>query len=216
MNFALKLWNWIFNRSPQNAAKPNTAIPLSQDPFGVASSHDDIPIETYSENQFIQDSTVKVGWEEYTFRTSEGHLIRTRNNFALRLGCGHIVRQQQAIEQPDRRIRGIAGTCFYCRQELLKAISRGEISPFEAESLWLVCSECGKITVSGHLCCPKHYTTIINPAGTAIYLGPEDVKEQKRQQLTISFLGRILDLFLQEEPEEEKPDKRKPNDVTGK
>jgi hypothetical protein len=207
-SFASKLWNWLINRSPRNAAQPNPTAPSDQQASGQASAYNNRPFETYIETQSIQGFQTKVGWQESGVKTPDGELFRSRETFALTLGCGHIVNQQQQADQQDRHVRGIAGICFYCQQELLKALIRGEITPFDAERLSLVCSDCGKITISGQLCCPKHYTAIANPDGTVIYLGPEDVKEQERKQLTIRFFGPILDLFLEGEPETEKPNTR--------
>jgi len=204
-NFASKLWRWLVNRSPRDAAKPNVTSQSGQDVSTEPSSHNDNPFETYTENQYIQGMGVKVGWEEAGIRTHEGQLFRTRDNFALPIGCSHIVRQQQSVDQPDRHIRGIAGICFYCQQELLKALRRGEITPFDADRLSLVCSDCGKITVSGQLCCPKHYARLTGPDGIEVYLSPDDIKKQEQNQLIAKVLGPVLDLFLEEQQPKQQP-----------
>lgn len=204
-NFASKFWNWLVNRSPQNAASPTPTAPPGQQPSGQASVHSSRPFETYIETQSIQGFFTKVGWQESCVKTPDGELFRTRDNFALPIGCGHIARQQQPVDQPDRHIRGIAGICFYCQQDILKALSRGEITPFDAERLSLVCSDCGKVTVSGQLCCPKHYARLIGPDGSEVYLGPDDIKKQDQNRLIAKMLGPILDLFLEEGQTTEQP-----------
>jgi len=199
MNFASKLWNWLINRSPRDASNPN---PMAQSNQGAAEqlpSTSTSPFETYMEIQGIQGFVTKVGWQETGVKTPDGELFRTRENSALVLGCGHIARQQQAVEQQDRHVRGIAGICFYCQEELLKSLRRNEITVHDFERLSLVCSDCGKITVSGQLCCPKHYARIAGPDGIELYFGPDDIKKQEQNQLISKLLGPVLDLFLEED-----------------
>jgi hypothetical protein len=204
-NFASKLWNWLINRSPRNATQSDPTVQMDQQTTELVPACNNRPFETYIETDSIQGFVTKVGWQESGVRTPDGELFRTRENFALPLGCGHIARQQQAVDQQDQHIRGIAGICYYCQQELLKALSRGEITPFDAERLSLVCSDCGKITVSGQLCCPKHYARLAGPAGAEVYLGPEDIKKQEQNRLTSKMLGPILGLFLEEGSTAEQP-----------
>lgn len=99
-------------------------------------------------------------------------------------------------------MRGIAGKCFYCDAEYQKLSQKGQISPFDAERLSLVCADCGKITLSGQLCCPKHYTAVLNPDGTTTYLSPEDTEEQNRQNTIKNILGSMAQLFGKETSEQ--------------
>jgi hypothetical protein len=199
-NFASKLWTWIFNRSPQQASNPKPVMPPDE-PINYSHCEFDNQFESYSETQSIQGFISKLGWQETGARTPDGKLFRNHDSLALPIGCGHIVMQQQAVDQQDRHIRGIAGICFYCQQELIKASSRGEISLFDAERLSLVCSDCGKITVSGHLCCPKHYASVKGPDGKDVYLGPNEIKKQEQSQITARVLGPLLDLFSEDQPQ---------------
>jgi len=130
-----------------------------------------------------------------------GQLIRAHNKLSILLGCYHIVAQFQALDQEDRHIRGIAGKCFYCDQEVQELLQKGQITVFDAERLALVCTDCGKITNSGQLCCPKHYTAVSNPDGTTTYLSPEDAEEQNRQKTTKTILSSIELLFGQNSQE---------------
>lgn len=212
-NFASKLWTWLWNRSPQNAAQPNPTAPSDQQPSGQDSASSVRPFETYIETQSIQGFFTKVGRQESGVKSPDGELLRTCDNSAVPIGCNHIVSQQQSVDQPDRHIRGIAGICFYCQQELLKALSRGEITPFDAERLSLVCSDCGKITVSGQLCCPKHYARLIGPDGTEVYLGPDDIKKQEQSRIVAKVLRPVLDLFLEEQQPKEQPQQQEKNNV---
>lgn len=213
INFASKFWGWLWNRSPQNAAQPNPTSPFEQQASGQASAFSNRPFETYIEIQSIQGFVTKVGWQESGIKTPDGGLFRTRENFALPIGCGHIVNQQQQEDQENRHVRGIAGICFYCQQELLKALSRGEITPFDAERLSLVCSDCGKITVSGQLCCPKHYARLTGPDGSEVYLSPDDMKKQEQSQMVAKVLRPVLDLFLEEQQPKEQPQQQEKTNV---
>ena len=200
--FASKFWGWLWNRSPRNAAQPNPTVLSDQQGYGPPSAYNSRPFETYIETQSIQGFQTRVGWHESGIKTPDGELFRTREDSALLLGCGHIVRQQQAVDQQDRHIRGIAGICSYCFADLQKSLARGDITPFDFERLSLVCSDCGKITVSGQLCCPKHYTRLVEPNGSEVYLGPSDMKRQEQHRLVSKVLGPVLDLFLEEQPKE--------------
>lgn len=212
-NFASKLWNWLWNRSPHNAAQPNSAAPSDQQPSGQDLASSVRTFETYIETQSIQGFFTKVGWKESGVKTPDDELYRTRDNSALLLGCGHLVGQQQQVDQQDRHIKGIAGICSYCFADMQKSLARGEITPFDAERLSLVCSDCGKIAVSGQLCCPKHYARLIGPDGKEVYLGPDDIKKQEQHRLIAKVLGPVLDLFLEDGPTAEQPKQQEKDNV---
>ena len=201
MKFSLKFWQWVLNRSPQNAAKPNVQsnpidnVGNASIPIGTE------PLETYRKTGFILGSPIKIGFEEGTLRGPGGQLFREHNELSIPIGCGHIVCQIQAVDQQDRHIRGIAGSCFYCAPESQKLLQKGKITALDAERLSLVCTDCGKITISGQLCCPKHYTQVTNPDGTITYLSPEDAEEQDRQNTTKTILNSVALLFGQNSQE---------------
>lgn len=195
--YTFKFWDWVLNRSPKNAAKPNVQsnpidnVGSASIPIGAE------PLETYLEIESILGGPIKIGLEEGSLKGPDGQLIRTSNRASILLGCNHIVAQFQALDQEDRHIRGIAGKCFHCDLEGQELLQKGKITVFDAERLSLVCSDCGKITESGQLCCPKHYTAVSNPDGTTTYLSPEDAEEQDRQNTTKTILSSIALLFGQ-------------------
>ena len=201
LNFILKFWKWFFNRSPQNAATPNVQPKPTEGVDNTAASTGAEPLEQYIETESILDGPIRIGFEEGALRGPNGQLIRTRNRASILLGCHHIVCQVQAVDQQDRHIRGIAGKCFYCDLEGQELLQKGQISLFDAERLSLICTDCGKITLSGQLCCPKHYTAVVNPDGTTAYLSPEDAEEQKRQNTTKTILNSVALLFGQNSQE---------------
>lgn len=170
------LLNWLFKRSPQNAANPQ--VPQNTSP--EIPDPDVNPIESYAETESIIGTSLKVGLVEKAFN-SDGQLVRTHDNLKMIIGCRHLIHKLQATDQKDRHTLGIAGQCVYCVQELEQLRGKGEISDFDAERLSYICTDCAKVTDSGHLCCPKHYKAVSNPDGTKTYLSTEDIKEQKRQ-----------------------------------
>jgi len=207
-NFGQKLWDWLWRRSPQNASNPKPTDQANQDAAEQTPASNGTTFETYSEMQSIQGFFTKVGCQESGIKTPDGRLSRTRENFALPLGCGHIVCQQQPVDMENQHVRGIAGICHYCLEDLQKSLVHGDITPFDFERLSLVCSDCGKITVSGQLCCPKHYVEVKTSDGSTVYLGPEDMKKQEQKRLVSKVLRPIIDLFLEEGSEMEESESK--------
>ena len=201
MNIALKLWNWTFHRSPQNAVQPTVQPHPIQgiDPPTMPAGAQ--PIDQYVETDSILGGPISIGFEQNAAKGPLGELIRARNNSLLLLGCYHVVGQSQATDKEDCHVRGIAGKCFYCELELQLLFNKGEISYLDAERLSLVCTDCGQITSSGKLCCPKHYAIVTSPDGTKTYLDPEDVEKQERQKTVGTILGSLAVLFSDESPE---------------
>ena len=200
-NINLKFWQWLLNRSSQNAAMPNVQ-PNTNDSVGrINIPIDTEPLETYIETGSLLGSLIKIGSEEGALRGPNGQLIRSHNKLSILLGCNHVVTQFQALDKEDRHIRGIAGRCFYCDLEGQELLQKGLITVFDSERLSLVCTDCAKITNSGQLCCPKHYTAVSNPDGTTTYLSPEDAEEQDRQKTTKTILSSIALLFGQNSQE---------------
>ena len=211
-NFSSKFWEWLLKRSPQNAAQPNVQ-PNPIDSVGnINIPICTEPLDTSIETDSILGGPIKIGSEEGALKGPDGQLIRAHNKLSILLGCNHIVAQFQALDQEDRHIRGIAGKCFYCALEVQGLLQKGKITVFDAERLALVCSDCGKITNSGQLCCPKHYTAVPNPDGTTTYLSPEDAEEQNRQNTTKTILSSIALLFGQNSQEIPQENRQEQND----
>jgi len=186
----VKLFNWLFNSSPQNAAKPQVqqhTVPEIPNPAIE-------PIESYAETDSILGSGLKVGLIERASREN-GQLVRTHDNVKAIIGCGHLIHQFQADDQEDKHVAGIAGQCFYCAGELEELREKGKVSDFDAERLSYVCTDCAQITESGKLCCPKHYKAVSNPDGTKAYLSSEDIKDQKRDDCVQLAKNSIAMLF---------------------
>jgi len=199
--YPFTFWEWVLKRSPQNAAKPNVQPnPIdSVDNINIPTGTE--PFETYIETESILGGPIKIGSEEGTLRGPNGQLIRAHNKISILLGCHHSVAQFQALDQEDRHIRGIDGKCYYCDLEVQELLQKGQITVFDAERLSLVCTDCGKITNSGQLCCPRHYTAVSNPDGTKTYLSPEDAEAQNRKNTANTILSTIALLFRQNSQE---------------
>jgi len=176
INIGLNLLNWLFNRSPQNAANPQ--VPQNTPP--EIPDPDIRPIESYAETDSIIGTSLKVGLVEKAFQ-SNGQLVRTHDNLKMVIGCNHLIHQLQAEDQKEKHIVGVAGACVYCEQELQQLLEKGKINQFDAERSSLVCTDCAQVTKSGELCCPKHYKAVSSSDGTKTYLSSEDIKEQKRE-----------------------------------
>jgi RNA polymerase subunit RPABC4/transcription elongation factor Spt4 len=203
MNPAKTIWNWISKRSPQKSAMPY-ADQSSQYADRPAVAQSSEPIEHYFETESIQGSQVRTGLEEFAFKGPGGELIRGRSSSLIIIGCSHLVSR---IQQPSDRkdcTKGIAGRCYYCSIEAGELLSKGLISPFDAERLSLVCTDCARITSSGRLCCPRHYTMAVNPDGTTVYIDPEEALKQKRQQTATTIITGLAGLFAQETPKQDK------------
>jgi len=195
-----KFWGWLLQRSPQNADRPDIQQQAFDTVADVGFPAGAQPIEISSETESLVDSPIKLGSVDAASKGSEGQLIRAHNSLVVILGCGHAVKQSQAADDDERHIRGIAGRCPYCFAEIEELIAKGkvEIMPFDAERLSLVCSDCGKITTSGFLCCPRHYKDVPNPDGTVTYLGPEDAEEQARQNTAKAILSALGSLVSED------------------
>lgn len=196
--FTSRFWHWLFNRSPRNAATPKVQpIPPMTVP-SPGTQDGSCPIETNIRTESIVGLLSKLGVVESASRGPDGQLITAEDKFALILGCGHLVDQVQAVDREGEHIRGIAGQCEYCVRKNQELLSKGKISIFDAERLSLVCSDCGKTTTSGLLCCPKHYREVVNPDGTKSYLDPGQSQQIERQQAIQMPLRFIAGLFGEE------------------
>jgi len=197
-NLYTKLWQWLFIRSPKNAAMPTVPQNTYQENPDTV-----LPFERYTETDSLSGTPFKVGITQQSFETPDGLLARGKDNIAALIGCGHLAYQFQAIDQEDKHIIGIAGQCFYCAQEQQQLFEAGKINQFDATRLSLVCTDCAQITDSGQLCCPKHYAMVPNPDGTKIYLSPEDIENQKRQDTVQMCLSSVALLFSPDNPSKE-------------
>jgi len=193
--FASKLWHWLTDRSPRDAATP-VVQPRSADyapELGIPPASETIEVNV--DTECASGSPIEVGLVEALLRGPGGELVRSKKKVVVVVGCGHPVSQFQAVDEKGRHIRGIAGPCDHCVPHYQEEQSKGRITPFDAARLSLVCSDCGKITSSGRLCCPKHYTAVANPDGTTTYLGPEETNQRQRQDTMRMILGPIIALF---------------------
>jgi len=190
-----KFWQSILNRSPRNAAAPDVQpIPPVSIPSPYV-SESGCPIETNVRTESIGGLFFKLGSTQSASRRPDGHLMTTEDELAQILGCGHKVTQLEAVDRPGEHIRGIAGACECCKAENQRLLSKGKLSILDAERLSLVCSDCGKITTSGLLCCPRHYVAVVKPDGTTTYLDQEQSEQLERQIATTMVLGPLFALF---------------------
>jgi hypothetical protein len=197
-----KLWNWIMTRSPKNASVPNVQYRSA----GYANNSVNRPgaqlIETNVDIQSITGLLSKFGKTDNLFCGPDGELLRINEQVSILLGCGHVVTQLQAAEKKGRRIRGIAGPCYFCLIDYSRLFAKGLISALDAERLSLTCTECGKITTSGYLCCPKHREENGHkPNGEPIYIDTEHAKQIQRQDTMKLALGIVHSLFGQNQQE---------------
>jgi hypothetical protein len=207
--FASKLWHWLTDRSPRNAATP-VVQPRSADyapELGIPPASETIEVNVETECQ--SGSPVEVGEVKSLLKGPDGELVRTKKKMILIVGCNHAVSQFQAVDEKGRHIRGIAGPCYHCASRYQQELSKGRITAFDAARLSLVCSDCGKITSSGLLCCPKHYAAEANPDGTTTYLGPQEINRRQQQDTVRMILGPITSLLgknAQDPPQTQQPE----------
>ena len=209
MSISAKLFGWMVKRSVKNAAHPNPpATPATvnvDDKFGGQQT----PIEFAEERDLIIGTDISLGHQDSVGYGPDGSLVRRHRNMSILCGCGHIVSQLQPVQEEGKApLPGVMGECFYCRLELNEWVQKGLISPFEAQRQSLICSNCAKITLSGKLCCPKHYTVTIDANGNTVYLGPEDqakqqelAEQQARHETVQKILTPFRTLFLGSNPE---------------
>lgn len=216
--FASKLRSWLVARSPKKAAVP-VVEPRRADETGNSPQP---PWAQRIETNVNLESCIgllsKLGAEDSLFRGPDGDLVAVSEHVSILLGCGHVVTQLQAVDEKSRHIRGIAGFCADCLAEYCSLLEEHKISAADAERLSLTCSDCGRITVSGSLRCPKHYSEMIAPDGTSIYIDAEHAKEMKRRNTvgrTLAFIDSLFGEDRQEIPDNEnKEQKNAPNPIS--
>jgi len=197
MSIASKFLNWLYKRSPHNAADPNpSATPYDQDANDIPynKSH---PIETFIDQEAFLGSILNFGIQKGIERDANGQLIRFHKRLSIVCGCGHIVSQLQAENEHGKSPKkGLEGICFFCEQELQKMVKKGKITEIEAQRQSSVCSECARM-VSGVLCCPKHYVEVSDENGNTVYISKNEHDEQGRKKITQKILMPIALLFTE-------------------
>jgi hypothetical protein len=200
------LWKWLYKRSPfnpHNMPVPNPGTGPSPDRTTPARAQ---PLEIGTTRQPIVGSLAEFVSIQSSVRGVEGELATSEVSLAILLGCHHIVSQLQAEDKDGRHIRGIAGRCVYCSQEMQAAIASGQIDPQTADRLSLICTDCAALTASGHLCCPKHRVAVSSPDGKPIYFGPDDIEAQRKHDVMNKVWVPFMFLFGKDPQQPSAPD----------
>ena len=197
-NVAARLWHWILKRSPQNASNPNPT-PIPQPPNAGTPGGGTAPIDISADEEVIWGVDLPFGEQDSAGKGPLGELIKSRKSFSAIGACGHVMSINTREEQPKQHIRTIAGICYYCKNELSELLSKGLISPIDAQRLSLVCNECARTTVSGKLSCPRHYMAVKDGVGGELYLGPEEQEQQKREATVSKILLPLISLISDKE-----------------
>ncbi|MFC1783560.1 hypothetical protein ACFL02_08240 [Planctomycetota bacterium] len=198
-NFASKIWDYLFKRSHQQSTLPKVQPLPFDDALSGAGVGNAGPIETYIDIYSIVGSDIKLGKTESAFIDSLGQLVRTHNTISIPLGCGHLISEIQPVQEEHKTIKGLAGQCCYCSLEYQALLEKGEISVFDAQRLSMVCTVCAKMTSSGRLCCPRHYTEVSNPDGSKSVLDPKQAEAESRKQIVKTILYSLALPFLEED-----------------
>jgi hypothetical protein len=198
VTIASKFLNWLYKRSPHNAADPNpSAMPYDQDVNDIPFNESQI-IEMSIEQDVIIGLPLSFGDEDTVARGPNRELIRSHKKNSILCGCGHIAPQSpSANEQGKISGRKIIGKCFHCDNDGNKMLQKGLISPLEAARQSLVCNECARL-VSGVICCPKHYVAASDENGNIVYLGPDEQTQQKRKDTIQKILMPFAALFTKQ------------------
>ncbi len=190
MNIAKKFFNWLKKGSPNNAANPNPKAAAyntaNNNTFGPAIT----PLEISSQQEIVLGSFINIGNQDLASRGPNGEMLYSYKNLSFLAGCGHVISQLHAQNESGKTpIRGVGGRCLYCDAKYQQMAAKGLMSLDEADRRSLVCSECARVTVSGILCCPMHYTAIGDGNGNFVYLGPQEIEDQKRKDLVNKILS---------------------------
>ncbi|MFA6186347.1 MAG: hypothetical protein WC770_03925 [Phycisphaerae bacterium] len=198
MSMASKFLNWLYKRSPHNAADPNpSATPYDQD--ANIPRNESRPIEMAIEQDVIIGLPLSFEDEDTIARGTNGELIRSHKKISILCGCGHIASQLHAENEAGKSPkRGIAGKCLYCEKEFQKMLKKGLISEIEHERQSLVCTDCAKLAISGILCCPRHYAAIGDENGNIVYLDPDEQAKQSRKDIQKQILMPFATLFIKQ------------------
>jgi hypothetical protein len=156
----------------------------------------------------------QVGYVIETWKGPSGQMTRVRKSLHVVAGCNHILKCAGGAEDEDGHLRKdeeiAAGFCVYCADKYQQELLRNKITPQEAERLALVCRACARTTVSGALCCPKHWRQVKQADGTIQYLDEKQIREQQRQGTVTSALAAVVSLFGVKPPDPPTPQQKEP------
>ena len=190
MSIADKFFNWLTKSSVKNAANPKPAPHI---PDSSAAQGPMRPLEYNTREEIIIGSTINISTQDVLLKGPNGELVRSHKNLSVLCGCGHLISQlQPETEKGKSPKRGLSGKCLYCEDQFQEMVLKGKMTPMEAERRALVCSECARVTLSGVLCCPKHYISVADGSGQIVYLGPEEQEQRKREEI----IGKIFSPFI--------------------
>ena len=199
-----KLWNKLFSR-PSVPSPGTSPPPMGPNTLSIAASNQEYhPIEDVTDVDWIEGTPLELGETHTAGRDESGQLIRRHARKYITLGCGHQVKQIQAVKEKAKNIRGVAGTCFYCQQEIFELIDQQirsghtPLSPFDAARLIRVCTDCARMSVSGKLCCPRHSMIVPDGNGGQICLGWEEMQAEQIKARRQMIFGPLLSLFVEE------------------
>lgn len=192
IGLVMRLWKSLFERSPANTSAPHVQ----------AQAYDAMAAGQVIERNMEMESAVglslRIGRIQSLLRGEHGELIRVSEQKPCLLGCGHIISQLQPEDRQGCHIRGLAGPCAFCLRDYSQGVQKGQISPSDAERLSLVCTDCARMTSSGVLCCPKHYTTVMAPDGSERYVDPDGAAQLRRQETVSKAFAVFLSLFQED------------------
>jgi hypothetical protein len=196
MSVTSKVVRWLLKQSPNNSADPNPGTLPQELNIPGTSSVGAQPIEISTEEECMLGSAVSLGQQDSAVQDLGEALIRSHKNLYVICGCGHVACHVQATnKQGQQPTRGIAGKCYYCEEQYQRAFLKGKITLIEADRRSLVCTDCARLTVSGVLSCPSHYTAVTESDGQTIYLGPDERSQLERKQTIQKILTPFILLF---------------------
>jgi len=198
MSFAQKFFNWLNKSSVKNAADPDPKTsPYVPDINNVQGQV--TPVEYNTEQEVIIGSGINLGRQDVALQGPNGEFYFSSKSLSILCGCGHLVSQLHEETEPGKTPkRGICGKCLYCEVKFEKMVSKKLMTREEADIKSSVCTECARITTSGILCCPKHYTEVVDSDGKSLYLSPETVEVQNREEIISKIFSPFVSLFTEQ------------------
>ena len=219
--FCSKFWDWLFKRSPKNAAIPNVCSqPVGDTGFTNQSTGAEC-VETNIETQHILGLLLNMANVDSVYRNANGGLVRKNDDeTVVMLGCGHLGTTRRKGRSKDDKIKRIAGRCWRCHADLQKKLSSRRGATFDLQELilaelkTLVCEDCAKITTSGHIACADHRAEVPAPDGTPTYVDVEQAKEVRRQDTVRTAVGIVNYLFGEEQSQIPETQNKEKQDAT--
>lgn len=208
------LWHWLTGRSPGKTAA-TTVPPIQPPPPGPPGwpSHS-VPlqprehsIEIASMGGLLND----LRYEESRYRGPDGEIIhRCHGRRHILAGCRHPIKMDQGdADSKHDHCRQFGGLCVYCVREYQPFVETGQLDPLEAERLSMVCSDCARMTTSGHLSCPRHRAAVVGPDGTTQYVDKEAAKNMTRKDTVGKAVNTFFWLFgTSQQPESKEEHKQ--------